>query len=177
MEPVFTLCGISTEVVVTRHFGDARENLLTRDLDGIDGIVVVGGDGTFTDIAQGLLKRTQKDSGLQLRNGTKESDNGRNFKRSDINEGSVSIPFAPQSQPFYNLSSTKFVSNPLPIGHIPGGSGNAFATAAAGVNDPTSSAILIALGKIMFTDVMGVACLQSSTVMVSVDHTRHDHEH
>ena len=73
MDPVFGLCGISTEVIVTKAFGEARESLLTRDLSGIDGVVVIGGDGTFGDIAQGLLERTQLDAGLELREGRMEA--------------------------------------------------------------------------------------------------------
>ena len=76
MRPIFELCGITTEVIVTKHFGEARESLQTRDLDGIDGIVTVGGDGTFVDVAQGLLHRTQTDAGLRLRKdkGEKETE-------------------------------------------------------------------------------------------------------
>ena len=67
VDPIFGLCGVSTEVVVTQSFGEGRRLLLTRDLTGIDGIVVVGGDGTFGDIAQGLLERAQRDAGLDIR--------------------------------------------------------------------------------------------------------------
>ena len=71
-----------------------------------------------------------------------------------------------QTRSFFNLPSAKFASNSIPIAHIPGGSGNGFATSVAGVHDPASTAILIALGKVMFTDVLAVASLESSSVMV-----------
>ena len=74
VDPIFALCGITSEVVVTQRFGEARESLLTRDLSGVDGIVVVGGDGTFADIAQGLLERAQRDAGMQLRKDTCKID-------------------------------------------------------------------------------------------------------
>ena len=67
VDPIFALCGISTEVVVTRSKGEGRRLLLTRDLSGVDGIVAVGGDGTFSDITQGLLERTQRDAGFDIR--------------------------------------------------------------------------------------------------------------
>ena len=52
---------------MSEGFGDGRRQVLTRDLNGLDGIVVVGGDGTFSNIAQGLLERSQRDAGLDLR--------------------------------------------------------------------------------------------------------------
>ena len=64
-----------------------------------------------------------------------------------------------QTRSFFNLPSAKFASNSIPIAHIPGGSGNGFATSVAGIHDPASTAILIALGKIMFTNVLAVASL------------------
>ena len=68
VDPVFALCGITTEVIVTKSHGEGRSFVLTNDLRGIDGIVAVGGDGTFSDIAKGLLERTQRDAGIDIRN-------------------------------------------------------------------------------------------------------------
>ena len=82
-----------------------------------------------------------------------------------------STPQPPQPQPlkpFFNLSSTEFVSNTIPIGHIPGGSGNGYATTITGAHDATSSAILIALGKIAYTDVTTAAQLDPCDVMVRI---------
>ena len=179
MKPIFTLCGISPEVVVTRQLGEAREYVLREDLSGFDGIAVIGGDGTFGDIAQGLLERSQKDAGLVLRNkGESTSDaheeTGPNDDKTSSNFAIVEACFSAsspagssgQTRSFFNLPSAKFASNSIPIAHIPGGSGNGFATSVAGVHDPASTAILIALGKIMFTDVLAVASLESSSVMV-----------
>ena len=209
MDPIFGLCEITTQVVVTQRFGEARESVLTRDLSGVDGIVVVGGDGTFGDVAQGLLERSQRDAGMILRcdgeeeggvedegkeaeehkgreekeredgdqrrvedvetaDGGEDSDdfsiiNAKSFSSSSSSSSSKEKPL----QSFVNLSTSKFVTNSIPIGHIPGGSGNAFATTATGIHDPASSAILIALGKIMFTDVMAVARLKPSSIMVT----------
>ena len=171
MDPIFALCGISTKVVVTQHFGEGREVLLTRDLKGIDGVVVVGGDGTFANIAQGLIRRTQADAGLELC----ENENSAATSTSaeiDADVHTAASATTKTTEPtssqrkFFNMSSANFVSNSIPIGHIPGGSGNGFAATVAGNADPPTAAILMALGKICYTDVTAVAQLAPSAVMV-----------
>ena len=193
MDPIFALCGISTEVVVSQHFGEGREALLMRDLRGIDGVVVVGGDGTFANIAQGLIRRTQADAGLELSKNDNSATAPASLSASAATSADVSaaafaaasasvdvspnvstaaspIPDTSGSESlrreFFNLASTNFVSNSIPIGHIPGGSGNAFAATVAGNTDPATMAILIVLGKICYTDVTAVAQLAPSAVMV-----------
>ena len=205
MDPIFSLCGISTEVVVSRYFGEGREALLTRDLRGVDGIVVVGGDGTFGNIAQGLIRRTQADAGMVGLSELSENENSAAAAASvsasaatstDVSTNAsadVSAEASAQAtatvsasadisaaasatretsdststqQKFFNLSSANFVSNSIPIGHIPGGSGNGFAATVAGNADPATAAILMALGKICYTDVTAVAQLEPSVVMV-----------
>ena len=59
---------------MTQRHGEGRQSLLTRDLSGVDGVVAIGGDGTFSDIAQGLLERTQRDAGLELRRKKDDGD-------------------------------------------------------------------------------------------------------
>lgn len=76
VDPIFALSGISTEVVVSQSHGEGRRHLLTKDLTGFDGIVVVGGDGTFSDIAQGLLERSQRDAGLDIRKRVADVEHG-----------------------------------------------------------------------------------------------------
>jgi len=63
VKPIFDLCGITTEEIVTKSHGEARSTLLSRDLNGVDGVVVVGGDGSFGDAAQALLERAWKEAG------------------------------------------------------------------------------------------------------------------
>ena len=179
VHPIFSLCGILPEVVVTKQFGEAREYVLKEDMSGINGIAVIGGDGTFGDVAQGLLERLQKDAGIVLQNEGESTDSSK--VETGVEDGKSSSDFAVvhasysasspaessgQTQSFLNLPSAKFASNSIPIAHIPSGSGNGFATSVAGVHDPASTAILIALGKVMFTDVLAVASLDSSSVMV-----------
>jgi diacylglycerol kinase family enzyme len=40
-------------VVVTKRGGEARETLMSCDLEGVDGVISLGGDGTYWDVATG----------------------------------------------------------------------------------------------------------------------------
>ncbi|KAK3606167.1 hypothetical protein CHS0354_010801 [Potamilus streckersoni] len=68
VEPIFKLARIETEVVVTERAGHAEEMMSSRDLSGIDGLVLVGGDGIFHEVANGALRKIQKDSGIDIDN-------------------------------------------------------------------------------------------------------------
>lgn len=160
VESVFNLCRISSEVVVTQCFGDGRQQLLTRDLSGVDGIVVIGGDGTFSNIAQGLLERTQRDAGLELRK--------KNYSEAADSSPADSSPADLSPKPFFNIATSTFVSNSIPITQIPGGTGNAYAATTSGVQDAHSTAILIALGKTMYTDVIGAEELSEDPASIMV---------
>ena len=66
MKPVFDLAGIECDVVVTERANHARDLLLTYDFERpsaqIDGIVSVGGDGMFSELINGILRRAAIDS-------------------------------------------------------------------------------------------------------------------
>ncbi|XP_054438480.1 ceramide kinase [Pteronotus mesoamericanus] len=62
--PLFALAAISTEVVVTERANHAKETLYETNMDKYDGIVCVGGDGTFSEILHGLIGRTQRSAGV-----------------------------------------------------------------------------------------------------------------
>ncbi|KAK6177295.1 hypothetical protein SNE40_015422 [Patella caerulea] len=62
--PVFDIAGIYTEVIVTKRQYHARDVLLDHDLSKFDGVISVGGDGTFSEILNGLLDRSMKDAGI-----------------------------------------------------------------------------------------------------------------
>lgn len=62
--PLFTLADIETSVTLTEGPDHGKSIMLSMDLTGIDGIVSVGGDGTFADIVNGLLVRTQREEGI-----------------------------------------------------------------------------------------------------------------
>jgi hypothetical protein len=60
------MADIETEVTVTSYGGQAREMPLSCDLDGLDGIISLGEDGTFWEVASGLLERTQADENVNM---------------------------------------------------------------------------------------------------------------
>ena len=54
---VFDSVGIELEILVTQRVGHATEIAKNLDLQHLDGICVVGGDGTFHEVANGLMQR------------------------------------------------------------------------------------------------------------------------
>lgn len=64
VSPLFQLAGIRTQVIETTRANHARDHLLYEDLQGVDGLVCVGGDGMFSELMHGLIGRTQRDAGV-----------------------------------------------------------------------------------------------------------------
>ncbi|XP_029464324.1 ceramide kinase-like isoform X2 [Rhinatrema bivittatum] len=62
--PLFELAGIKSTVVETTRANQARDHILEGDLEGLDGLVCVGGDGMFSELMHGLIGRTQKEAGI-----------------------------------------------------------------------------------------------------------------
>ncbi|XP_024059825.1 ceramide kinase-like protein [Terrapene carolina triunguis] len=61
--PLFKLADIKTDVTVTEYEGHALSVLKECELHTFDGVVCVGGDGSTSEIAHGLLLRAQIDAG------------------------------------------------------------------------------------------------------------------
>ena len=55
--PLFRLCGVRFDVVITERANHASEMLQECNLEGVDGVVSVGGDGMFSEIFTGMLLR------------------------------------------------------------------------------------------------------------------------
>uniref|UniRef100_A0A1L8DZ76 Putative sphingosine kinase involved in sphingolipid metabolism n=1 Tax=Nyssomyia neivai TaxID=330878 RepID=A0A1L8DZ76_9DIPT len=66
VQPLLELAGIETEVIVSERSQQIRETLLEATLDNYDGIVCVGGDGTFSELFNGLVARECHDSGIPM---------------------------------------------------------------------------------------------------------------
>ncbi|XP_029471656.1 ceramide kinase [Rhinatrema bivittatum] len=66
--PLFSLASITTDVIVTEYANHAKDNLFEVNLDKYDGVVCVGGDGTFSEVMHGLIGRMQKDSSIDQNN-------------------------------------------------------------------------------------------------------------
>jgi hypothetical protein len=64
--PVFDLAGIDSDVIVTKRGGEAKETLMSCSLEGLDGVISLGGDGSYWEVVSGLLERTQADAGVNL---------------------------------------------------------------------------------------------------------------
>ncbi|KAJ1094841.1 hypothetical protein NDU88_000025 [Pleurodeles waltl] len=64
VSPLFQLAGIRTRVIETTRANHARDHILQEDLQGVDGLVCVGGDGMFSELMHGLIGRTQREAGV-----------------------------------------------------------------------------------------------------------------
>ncbi|NXX85775.1 CERKL protein, partial [Urocolius indicus] len=61
--PLFKLADIKTDVTVTEYEGHALLVLKECELQAFDGVVCVGGDGSVSEVAHGLLLKAQIDAG------------------------------------------------------------------------------------------------------------------
>ena len=66
--PVFAAAGVSCDVLETERSGHAAEVIAGRGLevDGVDGVVAVGGDGMANEVAEALLRREAKRRGTDI---------------------------------------------------------------------------------------------------------------
>lgn len=58
VKPIFNLAGVDASVVVSQRSNQIREFIMTQSLETFDGIVCIGGDGTFSEVFNGLIFRT-----------------------------------------------------------------------------------------------------------------------
>ncbi|RLU21065.1 hypothetical protein DMN91_007681 [Ooceraea biroi] len=61
VQPLMTIAGIETKMMVTERAGHIRDTLLTADLSDLHAMVCIGGDGTFAEVFNGLVLRAAKD--------------------------------------------------------------------------------------------------------------------
>ena len=60
VRPLFEEAGVELAIHETSHPGHARELVANLDLEGLDGLCAVGGDGTMHEMINGLLARPDK---------------------------------------------------------------------------------------------------------------------
>ncbi|KAH9487790.1 hypothetical protein Btru_068344 [Bulinus truncatus] len=65
VRPLFELAGIYSELIITKRQFHARDVIYEYDLQTVDGLVCVGGDGTFSELLNGLLDRVNSESGIE----------------------------------------------------------------------------------------------------------------
>lgn len=68
VKPLFIMAGIEANVIITQRQNHARDTLLSCSFENIDGVVCIGGDGTFAEVFNGLVLRTARDSGIDYDN-------------------------------------------------------------------------------------------------------------
>ncbi|KOC62165.1 Ceramide kinase [Habropoda laboriosa] len=61
VQPLMTIAGIETKMLITERMGHARDTLLNADLSDFHAVVCIGGDGTLAEIINGLVLRTSKE--------------------------------------------------------------------------------------------------------------------
>ncbi|CAN7989498.1 unnamed protein product, partial [Ixodes hexagonus] len=64
--PIFQLAGIEVQLITTRYSGHAKQCILEMDLDNMDGVICVGGDGMVNEVVNGVLLRSQRDAGVEV---------------------------------------------------------------------------------------------------------------
>ncbi|ESO94509.1 hypothetical protein LOTGIDRAFT_161209 [Lottia gigantea] len=65
VKPIFDMCGIQSNAIVTKKPGEAKEILQKYDLSLVNGIITVGGDGLYCECMTGLVLRAQSDAGIK----------------------------------------------------------------------------------------------------------------
>ncbi|XP_069127661.1 ceramide kinase-like isoform X2 [Argopecten irradians] len=66
MAPLFRVCGIELNVVVTKRRQHISSVLDEYDLTSIDGIVTVGGDGLYSECVDALLRKQHPNKDIEL---------------------------------------------------------------------------------------------------------------
>ena len=57
IKPIFDSNGIGLSIIETAFSGHAKELAKNLDLNGCDGLLILGGDGTFHEVVNGILNR------------------------------------------------------------------------------------------------------------------------
>lgn len=67
VKPIFQIVDIDASVVISQRSNQVRDFIMTQSLEHFDGIVCIGGDGTFSEVFNGLIFRTFKDAGKTIK--------------------------------------------------------------------------------------------------------------
>ncbi|KAM7504608.1 hypothetical protein LguiB_003512 [Lonicera macranthoides] len=170
--PIFSLAEVQTKLTVTERAGHAfgvMASISNRELSSYDGVVVVGGDGFFNEILNGiLLSRHKAPYPPAPPDFVHSTDNDGNIMVQDSN-GTVVESTDNKEDESPLLSNSKLNLSPvtnsnedcqfsLPnerfrFGIIPAGSTDAIVICTTGARDPITSALHIVLGKKVCLDI------------------------
>lgn len=180
--PIFARAKVKTNVTITKRAGHAYDilRLITnRELNSVDGIVSVGGDGLFNEVLNGLLSTRHKDPNPLSLPPEFIANHGENQQCStkggvncgpsidDTNDPTIeSSNESDDHEPLLSTESTglglsksnqdsefSFPNSRLKLGIIPAGSTDAIVMSTTGVRDAVTSALQIILGKKVLLDI------------------------
>ncbi|XP_048772587.2 ceramide kinase-like [Ostrea edulis] len=66
VKPVFSLSGISMDIIVSEHHGHLSDVANTYDFTNTDGVVLFGGDGTCYQVVNVLMRKRQEEQGVDI---------------------------------------------------------------------------------------------------------------
>ncbi|XP_065210093.1 ceramide kinase [Planococcus citri] len=64
VQPLFALAEIKVDLITTEYANHARDFLVDNGWKNYDGVVCVGGDGTFSEVVNGIIARIVKENNL-----------------------------------------------------------------------------------------------------------------
>nr|XP_022340020.1 uncharacterized protein LOC111134851 [Crassostrea virginica] len=66
VDPVFKLAGISMDIIFSERSGQMVDVAKTYDFSKTDGVVLLGGDGSYHEVVNVLMKKRQEELGLDM---------------------------------------------------------------------------------------------------------------
>lgn len=138
---VFDLAHIQQDFTITDHANQIFEAVSTEDLAAYDGVVVVGGDGSYSEAVYGMLSRTD---GLRLPVGTVPSGASP--------PASACLPALPAGRWLALAPAPASCSQRAVRPSCLAGSTNTVAWTQMGTDDPTTCALHVVVGNKMKMD-------------------------
>ncbi|CAK9263449.1 unnamed protein product [Sphagnum jensenii] len=168
--PLFYRAKVETKVVKTERSGHAHgimKHASKEELNALDGVIVVGGDGLFNEVLNGLVLHRHKANGAAKPQRTTdvqthgdghhkpEQQNGHHSSEEKGEEAVLTDGLDLDESGLQNLRMNLDNSNPdLRLGIIPAGSTDAVVVSTTGARDPVTSALHIILGDSMPLDIL-----------------------
>ncbi|XP_056019347.1 uncharacterized protein LOC125678327 [Ostrea edulis] len=66
VEPVFRLSGMSMDIIFSKHPGHLIDVTKNYDFTNTDAIILLGGDGTYHEVLNALMRKKQKEQGVDI---------------------------------------------------------------------------------------------------------------